>query len=168
MIVDRTLDVVRAAIANRQDLGGEMKMDETATMASFLQQKASSRPASTSHKDNSMEVQGEGEVVIGTRIDGDGDDEAEGGGEGDARRNRRRREEDDAAQADEANQIQEVKDVTAACSLLIHYALHTTLLSISSTLSRQYFPADDPLSLVYPPLSHSHILIYLSRITSSI
>ena len=159
VIVDRTLDVVRAAIANRHDLGGEMKMDESATMASFLQSKAFSRPVSTGQRDNAMEVQGEGEVVIGARIDGDGDDE--GGGEGDARRNRRRREEDEAAQADEANQ--EVKDITAACHLPLVQCtmLNTILLSISFTPSLQYFPADDPMSLTDPPLSNSRILSYV-------
>lgn len=147
MIVDRTLDVVRAAIANRHDLGGEMKMDETATTASFLQLKNSSRPVSTGQKasvsgDNAMEEQGEGEVVLGARTDGDGDDEVEGG-ESDARRNRRRREDDEAAQADDSNQMQEVKDATAALLLLISlyilcHAQHHPTIAILCIPSRQY------------------------------
>ena len=146
MIVDRTLDIVRAAIANRHDLGGEMKMDETATIASFLQLKNSSRPVSTGQKasvsgDNAMEVQGEGEVVLGARIDGDGDDEVEGR-ESDARRNRRRREDDEAAQADDSNQMQEVKDATAALLLLISsytlcHAQHHPTIAILCIPSRQ-------------------------------
>lgn len=121
-----------------------MMMDETATMASFLLLKASSRPASTGHRippldDSTMEVQGEGEVVIGARRDGDGDDDAHGEGESGARRNRRRREEEDAAQADEANHMQEVSDVTVSIPHIPSWSLfrvcHHSFWSISQIMS---------------------------------
>ena len=115
--MDRTIDIVRAAAANRLALGTDMRMDETATLASFLLSKGS--VVSTAGTDATMEVEG---VTLGDRgAVGEDMDEGENAGEKDEEegsKSRRRRDEEE-----EGDQKMEVRQL-CVCAPCSHQDLH--------------------------------------------
>lgn len=64
--VDRTLDIVRAATANRRELGLDMIMDETADVDSLV---VKTKEATVSVEEGVVEVEGM-DVEIGKKIEG--------------------------------------------------------------------------------------------------
>ena len=108
MIVDRTLDIIRAATANRQELGGEMQMDETATLSAFQQ----SRTVHVKRKFNGEEKVAEMEVEAEVEAE-NGDermDEEDGG-----RRTRRRRDDNQVEVSQETQNMDDVSTRDLCC-----------------------------------------------------
>ena len=133
VIVDRTMDIVRAATANRLELGGEMIMDETATMAAFLLAKATAVSTATVTDTASSGMEVEVEVAIGERQARNGEDDMDGEGEGEeGGRSRRRRDEDDAPDAD---RMVEVNKTSCYSLLFTNFCPYFHLFSFSSFIS---------------------------------
>ena len=130
VIVDRTMDIVRAATANRLELGGEMIMDETATMAAFLLAKATAVSTATVTDTASSGMEVEVEVAMGERQTRNGEDDMDGEGEGEeGGRSRRRRDEDDAPDAD---RMVEVNKTSCYSLLFSNFRPYFHLFSVSS------------------------------------
>ena len=133
VIVDRTMDIVRAATANRLELGGEMIMDETATMAAFLLAKATAVSTATVTDTASSGMEVEVEVAMGERQARNGEDDMDGEGEGEeGGRSRRRRDEDDAPDAD---RMVEVNKTSCYSLLFSNCRPYFRLFSFSSFIS---------------------------------
>ena len=135
VIVDRTMDIVRAATANRLELGGEMIMDETATMAAFLLAKATAVSTATVTDTASSGMEVEVEVAMGERQARNGEDDMDGEGEGEGEeggRSRRRRDEDDAPDAD---RMVEVNKTSCYSLLFSTFRPYFHLFSFSSFIS---------------------------------
>ena len=118
VIVDRTMDIVRAATANRLELGGDMIMDGSATMAAFLLAKATAVSTATLTDTASSGMELEGDVAMVERQARQGDEDMDGEGE-EGGRSRRRRDEDDAPDADRMVEVKRAmcSSNTSACLL---------------------------------------------------
>lgn len=114
MIVDRTLDIIRAATANRQELGGEMQMDETATLSTFQQ----SRTVHVKRKFNGEEKVAEMEVEAEVEAENGNErmDEEDGG-----RRTRRRRDDNQVEVSQETQNMDDVSTRDVCC--IVHSLL---------------------------------------------
>jgi hypothetical protein len=110
VIVDRTLDIIRAATANRQELGGEMQMDETATLSAFQQ----SRTVHVKRKFNGEEKVAEMEVEA--ENGNERMDEEDGG-----RRTRRRRDDNQVEVSQETQNMDDVSTRDLCC--IVHPSL---------------------------------------------
>lgn len=120
--MDRTLDIIRAATANRQELGGEMSMDETATMASFQQSRTvhcNKRKYNSDDKVADMEV--EKEADNGTEHM---DDDEDG-------RRTRRRGDDSENQVEVSHETQNMDDVrtTVICLYVPSFTINSKFLT---------------------------------------